>query len=119
MEKEIFERTFAAECERTGIAELARKHGFADKLEELMLGFSDITPEKVEIIGFKKLDVEGADIWSYRTNGGYKISLYHQDYEDCKDCWSLDIDDEESRCIACIEVRDMDELVRAMGIYLG
>lgn len=119
MEKEIFERTFAAECERTGIAELARQHGFAEKLEDLMLSLSGITPAKLDIIGFKKLDVEGVDIWTYRTNGGYNISLHHIDHEDCGESWSLHIDDESFRSLAGIEVRDMDEIVRAMGIYIG
>lgn len=119
MEKKIFERTFAAECERTGITELARQHGFAEKLEELMLSLSGITPDKLDLIGFDKLDVEGADIWTYRTNGDYKISLFREEYEDCGESWSLRIVDYSSRSLAGIEVRDMGELVRAMGIYIG
>lgn len=117
MNRETFERLFAAECERTGIAELARQHGFAEKLEDLMLSLSGITPAKLDIIGFKKLDVEGADIWTYRTDGGYNISLHHIDHEDCGESWSLHIDDDRFCSLAGIDVRDMDELVRAMGIY--
>lgn len=48
----------------------------------------------------------------------YKISLFREEYEDCGESWLLRIVDDSSRSLAGIEVRDMGELVRAMGIYI-